>query len=96
MLLRPNNYYSETKRISRATNFSVRKICRKISRMVNRKSHKEKPVSKKTGYFNFYLLPNPKKVITGNHIIAFFKNANHTGIANRTRLLLKEKEIITV
>ena len=46
-----------------------------ISRMVNRRAHKEKPFSKTTDYFNFYLLPNPNMVIVGNHITDLFKDS---------------------
>ena len=42
-----------------------------ISRMVNRRAHKEKPFSKNTDSLNFHLLPNPNMVLTGNQITFF-------------------------
>ena len=87
--MRATDYFSEAKRLSRATNFSVRQRCREISIVINRKCCKAKPVSKTTDYFNFCLLPNPKMVLTRYHITAFFEDGKQMGIANRTRLFLQ-------
>ena len=64
--------------------------------MVNRKSHKAKSISKTTNYFNLYILPNPKMLITGNQIISFFQDVNQMGLGNRTRIFLQEEDITTV
>ena len=64
--------------------------------MVNRKYHKAEYVSKTSVYFNFYLLTNPKMVLTGNHITSFFEDDNQMGIENRTVIFLQEEGITTV
>ena len=64
--------------------------------MVNRKAYKAKSVSKTSVYFNFYLLPNPNMVLTGNHINSFFRYGNQMGQANGTRIFLQEEGITTV
>ena len=76
--------------------FAVRQRFREFSRMVNRKSHKAKSISKTTNYFNLYILPNPKMLITGNQIISFFQDVNQMGLGNRTRIFLQEEDITTV
>ena len=50
--------------------------------MVNRKSHEEKYVSKTSVYFNFYILPNPNMVLTGNQITSLFEGGNQIGMEN--------------
>ena len=64
--------------------------------MLFRKYPKSKSVSETIVYFNFYLLTNPKMVLTGNKITSFFEVGKHMGLANCTRILLHEEGIVIV